>query len=283
MPRPLSLVRPLAIVVVVLIVVVVVVESCTTRPTEIVLASTTSTEDSGLFEAIMPAFRSAHPDYRVRVIAVGSGEALRLAARGDADVVLVHSPRAEAEFMAAGHGESRRRVMYNDFVIVGPAEDPASVCGFLDAPSALACVARHGSQFISRGDESGTHARERALWSAARVEPSNEWYREAGQGMGAVLMMASERRAYTLSDRGTFLSLRDRLRLEVLVEGDPRLHNQYSVIVVADASNREGARVFADWITSAAGQDTIGGFGVERFGRPLFIPNSDEAVLLNVE
>jgi tungstate transport system substrate-binding protein len=205
---------------------------------------------------------------------VGWGFALRLAGGGDADVVLVHSPRAEEEFMAAAHGESRRRVMYNDFVIVGPAEDPASVCGSLDAPPALACVARHGSPFISRGDDSGTHARERELWSAAGEEPSGEWYREAGQGMGAVLMMASEKRAYTLSDRGTFLSLRDRLRLEIVVEGDPRLRNQYSIIVVRDASNLEGARVLADWITSAAGQEAIGEFGVERFGRRLFVPNA---------
>jgi tungstate transport system substrate-binding protein len=268
MPRLSSLALALAIPVVVAI------ESCTPRPSEIVLASTTSTEDSGLFEAMLPAFRRAHLEFRVRVIAVGSGEALRLAARGDADVVLVHSPRAEEEFMAAAHGESRGRVMYNDFVIVGPVEDPASACGLLDAPSALACIARHGSPFISRGDDSGTHARERELWSAAGVEPSGEWYREAGQGMGAVLMMASEKGAYTLSDRGTFLSLRDRLRLEVVVEGDPRLLNQYSVIVVRDASNLEGARVFADWMTSAAGQWTIGVFGVERFGRRLFEPNA---------
>lgn len=250
------------------------IQSCSARPREIVLASTTSTEDSGLFEVLLPEFRRAHPEYRVRVIAVGSGEALRLAARGDADVVLVHSPQAEQEFMAAGHGESRRRVMQNDFVIIGPGDDPATVCGRLDAPSALACMAQHGSPFISRGDDSGTHARERELWSAAGVEPSGDWYREAGQGMGAVLMMASERRAYTLSDRGTYLSMRDRLRLEVVVEGDPRLRNQYSVIVVRDASNVEGARALADWITSTAGQEMIGEFGVDRLGRRLFEPNA---------
>lgn len=267
MPRPLlslALAIPIAIAI----------ESCTPHPTEIILSSTTSTEDSGLFEAILPAFRDAHPDYRVRVIAVGSGEALRLAARGDADVALVHSPRAEEQFMAAGGGESRRPVMYNDFVIVGPADGPARVCGFLDAPSALACIARHGSPFISRGDDSGTHARERLLWAAAGIEPSGDWYREAGQGMGAVLMMASERHAYTLCDRGTFLSLQDRLRLEVLVEGDPRLLNQYSVIVVRDAANLEGARAFADWITSAPAQEAIGAFGVDEFGRPLYVPNA---------
>jgi len=248
--------------------------SCSAEPREIVLTSTTSTEDSGLFETLLPMFSRAYPEYRVRVIAVGSGEALRLAARGDADVVLAHSPRAEQAFMAAGHGESRRPVMYNDFVIVGPTDDPADVCGFLDAPSALACIAEHHLLFISRGDDSGTHARERELWSAAGVEPGGEWYREAGQGMGAVLMMASERRAYTLSDRGTYLSMRDRLDLEVAVEGDPRLRNQYSVIVVRDALNGDGARAFADWIASDRAQAVIGEFGVERFGRPLFTPNA---------
>ncbi|UCC73874.1 MAG: substrate-binding domain-containing protein [Gemmatimonadota bacterium] len=265
---------PLVLALLLVLVIVIVLETCTSRPSEIVLASTTSTEDSGLFEAILPAFRRAHPDYRVRVIAVGSGEALRLAGRGDADVVLAHSPRAEQEFMAAGHGESRRRVMYNDFVIVGPADDPARVCGFLDAPSALACIAENGLLVISRGDDSGTHARERELWSAARVAPSGDWYREAGQGMGAVLMMASERRAYTLSDRGTYLSLRDRLALDVVVEGDPRLRNQYSVIVVRGASNAEGARAFADWMTGVGAQRLIGEFGVERLGQALFTPNA---------
>jgi tungstate transport system substrate-binding protein len=250
--------------------------SCSTGPTEIILASTTSTEDSGLFDELLPAFQQAYPDYRVRVIAVGSGEALRLAARGDADVVMAHSPRAEEEFMAAGHGESRRRVMFNDFVIVGPEADTASVCGFLDAAAALACIARSGASFISRGDDSGTHAREMDLWSAAGMEPGWAGYLEAGQGMGAVLMMASEKGAYTLSDRGTFLSLRDRLQLRVLVEGDPMLRNQYSVTVVNGARNLDGARAFAEWIISPAGQSVIGKFGVTNYGRPLFIPNADQ-------
>ena len=145
--------------------------SCASEPREVVLASTTSTEDSGLFEYLLPAFREAHPGFRVRVIAVGSGEALRLAARGDADAVLTHSPWAEDEFMSAGHGDSRRRVMYNDFVIVGPDEDPADVCGFLSAPQSLACIAGRGLLFVARGDDSGTHARERQLWAAAGLEP----------------------------------------------------------------------------------------------------------------
>lgn len=258
----------------VLLALVLVLEACGTRPSEIVLASTTSTEDSGLFEYLLPAFTRAHPEYRVRVIAVGSGEALRLAARGDADAVLAHSPQAEEEFMAAGHGESRIPVMQNDFVIVGPAEDESQVCGFLSAASALACIAESGATFISRGDDSGTHARERELWAAAHIEPGGAWYLEAGQGMGAVLMMASEMRAYTLSDRGTYLSMRDRLQLEVQVEGDPLLLNQYSVIVVRGASNTPGARAFAGWITSATAQELIGEFGAEEFGRALFMPNA---------
>jgi tungstate transport system substrate-binding protein len=246
--------------------------SCSPSPREVVLASTTSTEDSGLFEQLLPAFQKEHPQYRVRVIAVGSGEALRLAARGDADVVLTHSPGAEREFMAAGHGESRRLVMFNDFVIVGPDAGPATACGGLNAAVALACILEAGGLFISRGDDSGTHVRERELWTSAGLEPERERYLEAGQGMGAVLMMASEKQAYTLADRGTFLSLRDRLRLSVLVEGDPVLLNRYSVTVVRYASNLEGARAFADWITSPTAQTLIGKFGVARFGRPLFTP-----------
>ncbi|HSG81396.1 MAG TPA: substrate-binding domain-containing protein [Gemmatimonadota bacterium] len=249
--------------------------SCASEPREIVLASTTSTEDSGLFEFLLPAFRESHDRYRVRVIAVGSGEALRLAARGDADAVLSHSPGAEEDFTHAGYGESRRPVMYNDFVVVGPVEGPARACADSSAARALACIAGRGATFISRGDDSGTHARERQLWGAAGVEPAGDWYLEVGQGMGAVLMMASEKGAYTLTDRGTFLSMRERLYLEVLVEGDPALRNQYSVIVVRDASELRGARAFADWIVSPQAQVLIGGFGVERFGRPLFTPNAD--------
>ncbi|MGD8700004.1 MAG: extracellular solute-binding protein [Gemmatimonadales bacterium] len=247
---------------------------CSPAVREVVLTSTTSAEDTGLFEILLPAFREAYPEYRVRVVAVGSGEALRLAARGDADVVLAHSPQAEEEFMAAGHGESRRRVMINDFVIVGPEDGPASGCGRLDAAAAMACIMDSGGPFISRGDDSGTHARERRLWSANGRQPGGERYLEAGQGMAAVLLMASEREAYTLSDRGSFLSLRDRLQLVVQVEGDSMLVNQYSVIVVQNAANPAGARAFAEWITSEAGQSLIGEFGRERFGRPLFTPNA---------
>lgn len=223
----------------------------------------------------MPAFRRADPRFRVRAIAVGSGEALRLGARGDADVLLVHSPRAEEEFMAAGFGESRRHVMSNDFVLVGPPDDPAEVRGLGDAAAALRRIAEARAPFVSRGDESGTHAKERELWAAAGIAPAGPWYLEAGQGMGAVLVLANERGAYTLSDRGTYLTLRDQLRLTVLVEGDDRLKNEYSVIVVAGAANAEGARAFADWLISEEAQRLIGAFGVERYGRPLFVPSTE--------
>jgi tungstate transport system substrate-binding protein len=223
----------------------------------------------------MPYFQSAYPQYRVRVIAVGSGEALRLAARGDADVVLGHSPRAEMEFIDAGHGESRRRVMFNDFVVIGPEYQAERACGGAVVTRVLTCIAESGILFFSRGDDSGTHARERELWAAAGLQPAGDWYLEAGQGMGAVLMMASEKQAYTLSDRGTYLSLSDRLQLRVVSEGDSKLRNQYSVIVVREASNPDGARDFAEWIVSAAAQEIIGNFGVKKFGRPLFSPNAE--------
>ena len=228
-----------------------------------------------MFEVLIPAFQSDYPQYRVRVIAVGSGEALRLAARGDADVVLSHSPRAEAEFMSAGRGESQRKVMFNDFVVVGPNNRAARPCGDADVTLVLTCIAEMSVLFISRGDDSGTHARERDLWEASDLQPGGEWYLEAGQGMGAVLMMASEKEAYTLSDRGTFLSLSDRLQLGVVSEGDPRLRNQYSMIIVRDASNPDGARVLADWIVSTSAQEIIGEFRVGTFGRRLFSPNAE--------
>ncbi|HEX6940662.1 MAG TPA: substrate-binding domain-containing protein [Longimicrobiales bacterium] len=243
-------------------------------PRQIILASTTSTEDSGLFDELLPAFEAAHPEYEVRAIAVGTGEALELGRRKDADVLLVHAPAAESAFVAEGYGVERREVMYNDFVIVGPASDPAGVRGLADAAEALRRIARAGVSFISRGDDSGTHRKELALWRAAGVETGGAAYLEAGQGMGEVLRIASERRGYTLTDRATYLFLKDDLALEVLVEGDARLFNQYGVIPVAGARNAEGAAAFADWITSAEAQSLIARYGVDRFGAPLFTPNA---------
>jgi tungstate transport system substrate-binding protein len=241
----------------------------------LVLASTTSTEDSGLFDRLLPAFAAAAPDYDVRLVAVGSGQALRLGERGDADVLLVHSPAEEARFMAAGFGEERRPVMHNEFVIVGPGADPAGARG-RDPAGALRAIAEAGSPFVSRGDDSGTHRKEQALWRAAGVSPEREpWYADVGQGMGETLAVAAERGAYTLTDVATFLFLEQLGGLRVLVEGDSALRNPYSVIVATRARNRAGARAFARWITAPAAQQLIGAHGRAEFGRPLFIPVND--------
>ncbi len=238
----------------------------------VTLGIPTTIQDSGLLEALLPEFERAHPGYRLRSVAAGSGELLALGARGDVDVLLAHAPAAEERFMAEGHGSLRRRVMENDFVIVGPAADPAGVRGMTDAAAALARIAAAGATFISRGDESGTHQKERALREAGSVPAGGAGYREAGQGMGQVLRAASELGAYTLCDRATFTNLQGALRLDVLVEGDPRLLNVYSVIVVDRAREPQAARAIADWLTSETGRRVIGAYGVERFGAPLFRP-----------
>ncbi len=241
--------------------------------TSVVLASTTSTEDSGLFGDLLPAFELAYPQYKIRLVAVGSGEALAIGSRGDADVLLVHSPAAESTFIAAGHGLSREPVMSNEFVLAGNPADPARVRGMTDAVAALQRIATTKAPFISRGDNSGTHAKELQLWSLAGVGVRDRaWYSEVGQGMGETLRMASEQQAYTLTDRGSYQALASRLKLDVLVEGDARLANPYSVIVVKSAKNGRGARAFAEWITDADAQRRIGNFGRDRFGRPLFTP-----------
>ena len=247
---------------------------------ELILATTTSTQDSGLLDVLIPQFEDEN-DYKVKTIAVGSGEALRLASEGEADVVLAHSPKAEEEFMAAGNGEDRLVVMHNDFVIVGPEDDPAGVKDAATASEALANVASSESIFLSRGDESGTHTKELSLWTAAQIEPSGSWYQETGQGMGATLTVAGEKQGYTLSDRGTYLAQKDNLDLALLFEGDKALFNQYHVIVVNPEKhtkvNAEGARAFAAFITSPSVQATIGQFGVEDYGQALFIPDAETA------
>lgn len=243
------------------------------RP-ELLVASTTSTEDSGLFDVLLPAFMEAHPEVAVRVMAVGTGQALELGRRRDADVLLVHAPAAESVFVAGGYGAARCEVMYNDFVVAGPRSDPAGVTGLTDAVEAFRRIASAGAGFVSRGDDSGTHLRERSIWEIAGITPSGGWYLEVGQGMAESLRMAMERRAYTLTDRATFLSQRHALDLEVLAEGDPRLFNQYGVIPVAGAAHPRAARSFALWITGEEGQAIIGRHGVERFGQPLFVPNA---------
>ena len=244
---------------------------------ELILATTTSTQDSGLLDELVPAFEKQY-DYKVKVIAVGSGQALALGEAGEADVLLVHSPKAEEEFMSAGDGEDRLLVMHNDFVIVGPAGDPAGVKGASSAADALALVAGQDAAFISRGDESGTHSKELSLWEKAGLEPEGSWYQETGQGMGATLGVASEKQGYTLTDRGTYLALRGDLDLEVLYEGDVALNNIYHVIVVNPEKhsevNAEAARAFAEFMTSAATQDLIREFVVEEYGEPLFVPDA---------
>lgn len=239
------------------------------------MATTTSTENSGLLEAILPSFEKAS-GYEVHVIAVGTGKALRMGRDGDVDVVLVHAPPAEKKFVAAGYGVNRRHVMYNDFVIVGPANDPAKIRGLKDAARALARIAEMKAVFVSRGDDSGTNKKELILWKDAGVKPHGDWYREAGQGMGKVLQMTSELQAYTLTDRGTWLFMKDKLPLKVMVQGDVRLFNPYGVIAVNPGRypdiNYKGAMEFITWITSRAGQSLIGKYRVNN--KQLFIPTA---------
>ncbi len=245
---------------------------------EVILATTTSTQDSGLLDVLVPMFEDQY-GYEVKTIAVGSGQALELGAKGEADVILAHSPKAEEEFMTAGNGESREAVMHNDFIIVGPADDPAGIAGAESAAEAMALIAEAEASFISRGDESGTHSKELSLWAAAEIDPEDEgWYQQTGQGMGATLNIASEMKGYTLTDRGTFLAQRDNLDLVLLVEGDKALFNNYHVIVVNpeahDKVNAKAARDFAAFIVSAATQDVIRSFGVDTYGEPLFVPDA---------
>jgi tungstate transport system substrate-binding protein len=238
-----------------------------------ILATTTSTQDSGLLDELVPGFQD-QSGCSVKTVAVGSGEALELGEKGDADVLLVHSPAAEEEFMDGGHGVSRTAVMHNDFVVVGPAEDPAKIKGDGSAAEAFEGISKQQAPFASRADESGTHTKELSIWEAAGVEPAGSWYIETGQGMGETLTIAGQKQAYTLADRGTFLAT-DNVDLELLVEGGSDLLNPYHVIVVeGEDVNRECAQAFADWITSPETQEEIGRFGVDEYGEPLFFPDA---------
>ncbi len=235
------------------------------NPGTIRLATTTSTENSGLLRYLLPDFE-AQSGYQVHVIAVGTGKALRMGQDGDVDLVLVHAPQAEQNFVQAGYGIDRQGVMYNDFVIVGPTADPAAVHAANSALAALARIASAKAPFVSRGDDSGTHKKELALWKQADIEPADSWYREAGQGMGKVLQIAGEMDAYTLTDRGTWLALQDKSPLQLLSEGDPQLFNPYGIIAVNPERypdiNYKGARALIGWITSPQGQSRIGDFRV---------------------
>ncbi len=246
-----------------------------THNREVVLLTTTTTQDSGILAALTRAFEAKHP-YKIKAIVAGSGDVLKQGALGEGDVVLTHSPAAEQAWMANGHGTSRRLVMYNDFVIVGPPADPAAVKG-LAPDAALAKIAERGAPFVSRGDKSGTHVRELELWTAAGVEPKGKsWYRETGQGQGLTMDVASESDAYALTDRGTFLVHQKRLALAVLVQGDARLRNIYHVMPIDAAKfprvNAKGGQAFADWIVSPDAQSLIGGFGKAEYAQSLFRP-----------
>ncbi|NOC82083.1 substrate-binding domain-containing protein [Ruegeria sp. HKCCD6428] len=245
----------------------------------IVVQSTTSTQNSGLLEYILPWFE-ADSGIDVRVVAVGTGQAIRNAINGDGDVLLVHSKPAEEKFVADGWGVERKDLMYNDFVLVGPKSDPAGIRGGTDVLAALSKIAEAEAPFASRGDDSGTHKAELGYWSAAGLDPaeaSGTWYRETGSGMGATLNVASGMDAYTLTDRATWLSFGNRGNLEVLVEGDPRLFNQYGVILVNPDKHAHvraaSGRRFIDWLTGPDGQEAIASFRLD--GQQVFFPNAD--------
>ena len=247
---------------------------------EVVLATTTTTQDSGLLDVLIPAFEQ-RTGYRVKTIIQGSGAVLALAARGEADVVLAHSPDAEKQWMAQGNGSERLLVMHNDFLVVGPGHDPAHVRGAPDAVSAFRAIAEARATFVSRGDQSGTHVREQALWRDAGITPRGQpWYVESGSGMGQTLIIADQRDAYALSDRGTWLAFRPRLRLAPLFEGGPGLLNIYHVMPVNAAKfpdlpiNAAGGKAFADFLVGPEGQRLIGEFGREQYGQPLFVPDA---------
>jgi len=248
------------------------------EPQTLVLATTTSTENSGLLAYLLPDFERDY-NTQVDVIAVGTGQALKLGEDGNADVLMVHARDLEDAFMEAGHGVRREDLMYNDFVILGPTDDPAGIRGMSSAAEAFQEIVEAQAPFVSRGDESGTHTREKAIWVAAGIEPTGDWYISAGQGMGAVLTMADEQQAYTLSDRATYLARTlEGTGLVILVEGDPVLFNPYGVIAVnpdkGPQIKTELANIFIDWLISVPTQQKIGEFGVEEFGSPLFTPDS---------
>lgn len=241
----------------------------------VILATTTSTQDSGLLDVLVPLFEKK-TGYKVKTISVGTGQALELTAKGEADVALVHAPSLEKKYVGAGTLLNRRLVMYNDFVILGPADDPAKIKSTKSSVEALKLIAVSGSKFVSRGDNSGTHNLEKSLWKTAGIEPNGAWYIESGQGMGATLGIGNDRNAYTITDRGTYLAFQKRLALVILLEGDKPLLNIYSVLEVNPANgpriNTAGGKAFADFMLSPEAQAAIKSFGVDKYGEPLFVP-----------
>ncbi|MBP1750934.1 MAG: ABC-type tungstate transport system, solute-binding protein [Deltaproteobacteria bacterium] len=249
----------------------------------IILATTTSTQDSGLLDTLIPIFEKK-TGYFVKTIAVGSGQAMAMGQKGEADVLLVHSPAAEKKFMDGGYGVNRRLVMHNDYIVVGPANDLAKVKGSKTTVEAFKKIAAAQAMFISRGDNSGTHSKEKDIWKAAGVayEGQKKWYQQTGLGMGQTVNVASEKRAYTLVDRGTYLALKKRVDLPILAEGDAILLNIYHVIEVNPAKfpkvNAKGAKAFADFVVAPETQNIIKTFGVDKFGSPLFFPDAGKKV-----
>ncbi len=245
---------------------------------ELILASTTSTGDSGLMDVLIPIFEQK-TGYKVKPIYVGTGAAMTMGEKGEADVLLVHAPDSEVKFMQAGHGINRKLVMHNDFIIVGPATDTAGIKGITSALEALKKLAAAKALFVSRGDNSGTHQLELKVWKTAGIEPKGQtWYQEAGQGMGATLNIASEKAGYTITDRAVYLATKKNLSLDILVQGDPILLNIYHVIQVnpqkSPKINAEGAKAFCDYMVAPDTQKAISKFGVDKFGQPLFVPDA---------
>lgn len=241
----------------------------------IILATTTSTQDSGLLDVLVPLFEKK-TSTKLKTISVGTGQALALAAKGEADVTLAHAPGLEKKYVADGKLLNRRLVMYNDFIIVGPGADPARLKSAKGSIQALKLIAGSGARFVSRGDNSGTHALEKSLWRTAGIDPKGAWYTESGQGMAATLTIANDRNGYTLTDRATYLAFQKRLALTVLLDGDKPLLNIYSVLEVNPANgprvNATGGKAFADFMVAPEAQSAIKAFGVERYGQPLFVP-----------
>ena len=243
----------------------------------IILATTTSTQDSGLLDVLIPIFEK-NTGYFVKTIAVGSGQAMAMGQKGEADVLLVHSPAAEKKFVAEGYGIHRRLIMHNDFIMVGPPGDPAKIKGIKAASEAFKKIASAQALFLSRSDKSGTHTKEMDIWKAAGVKPEGEkWYQQTGLGMGQTLSVTAEKKGYTLADRGTYLALKKNLGLDILVEGDAILLNIYHVIEINPAKwpkvNAAGGKAFADFMVSKETQDIVRTFGVDKYGSPLFFPD----------
>ena len=260
------------------IILVFAITACSKKERSMVLATTTSTQDSGLLDYLLPLFEK-ETGIKVKVLAKGTGEALEIAKRGDADGLLVHAKAQELQFVKDGFGTERLEVMYNDFVIVGPKDDPAKLKEKTpsDAVEAFKLLSSSKASFISRGDKSGTNTKELAIWKSAAIEPTGTWYVSAGKGMGAVLQMADEKKAYTLTDRATYLSMKDKLDLTIVTEKGKDLLNQYALIRLNPDKNKiktEESNEFIEWMLSSKGQQLIGEFGKDKYGQALFVPNA---------